>query len=422
MTGPAKRVQPRQHQFDGREADRLEADWLLSLLRKKEKEYLASLAATIGKELGAKDYYRNRLRSKMLVLPAEWEVLRFIMHHFPGPTTHIVEIGCGWGQVLAMAAAAGYRCAGVDCAVSRVKGARLLGDLVDSDFKGAADRLRYFEGLFPNNWEDAKGAMRSTGQTVAIGFFSQLGYGQPEEFSDLCVAQLGQFDYVIMDPCRFFADRDRPAQDAFIEKMALSGISFCGDIVETQHHRFVGLATGDPAPLRQRIENHIQRRPLIDSVDTEPLLVRSTMTPIESGAMRVTEGVTTASMSHDLRWVHRGRINNGRYLLTATLRAGVRRASSILLHRDWNDQARIMVDLSKGGGRIVEVLGGTFNICELEIKKAGDWTRVDARVDVKNEPEIVGVVVFLVNEAGEYYYKGDGHSGLDVGVVRLAKD
>lgn len=408
------------------------AEQLLSNLRERERDYIAAFQASGRLEqLGAGSFYLSRLQSNALVPGPEWHVLNFILKHFP-VTSHIVEIGCGWGQILAMAAAAGYSCTGLDVNVARLEGAKFLRSLVDRDFRGVSDRLRYLQADFPVNWADALDAAPVGSERVTIGFFSNLGVGKPEEFCDLCVAELHRFDFVIMDVVRFFTNRvDRKEQDAFIEKMDISGIGYCGDIYyNPRAYRFIVLSVGDPAPfLEPRIELHPTERQhlLIDSATSAVQPVRATVEVIKEvcaaagveQVMRVRED-DTAGNAHDIRLFYPDPAKGGRYELVAVLRAGERRGACILLHHNWRDHVRIMVDLVGGETRVANVLGDTFRVIGLKVDRSAGWTRVKLRIELKGEPRNVGISVHLLNEIGQYYYDGDGHSTLDVGVVRLA--
>src|SRR2546430_1062384 len=114
-------------------------------LRRREPNYVAAMKSSprLG-ELGAGDYYMLRLRNNFLLPQPEWDVLKYIFQNYPTDST-IVEIGCGWGQLLAMASVVGYAGIGIDVSVGRLEGARKLRDIIDADFAGAGGRLEFFE-------------------------------------------------------------------------------------------------------------------------------------------------------------------------------------------------------------------------------------------------------------------------------------
>lgn len=393
-------------------------------LRNREKNYVATLRASDRlEELGAGNYYLHRLRNSQLLPVGEWEVLRFIFRNFP-LNSHIVEIGCGWGQLLAMAAAVGYSCAGVDYSLPRLEGAKFLRRLIDADFPGAARRLRFVSGEFPSNWDSALARCDGTTEGSVVGFFSNLGLNRSEEFCDACVAELGRFDYVLMDVHRFFSDRmDLDVQNAFIRKMDASGILFHSDIAyRAGAYRFISLMAKG-APMLPSLKDGESRSdvPLIDLGATSIISVRSKADNIQSEkVLRIVED-NTPNNSHDIRLQRAGRIERGLYRLKASFRARERRGVCIFLHNRWRDQVGLIIDVGNAQGKVERVLGDSFKIGSLRCEASSQWAYVDVEVEIATQLEGVEISVHLLNEYSKYSYDGDGKSSLDVQALTLSR-
>jgi hypothetical protein len=402
----------------------------LAELRNREKLYAAAiLASGRVEQLGAGDYYMARVRNNMLLPEPEWAVLKFILQSFPTDST-IVEIGCGWGQLLAMASTFGYSCIGIDVSDGRLEGAKYLRDLVEADFVGSAGRLIFFRGEFPSNWDTALERPSAKLRGPVVGFFSNLGLGRTEEFCEACVAEFRRFDYVIMDIVRFFADRlDLEAQNAFIEKMKRFGVRYQADIFHSPGaYRFIALSVGNAKPLQMQVEaENIGNEPLIDLFGSRVTPVRATVEVISEPSstagleriIRIQEDTTTAN-SHDIRLTYSGKGAEGSFKLTAAFRGRERRAACIVLHCKWQDQIKIIVDIDGGTGVVELVAGDTFQLGSFGVRKNSAWTDLEATIDIRKQPKEVALSTQLVNEDGKYYYDGDGRSTIDVGVLRLA--
>ena len=130
---------------------------------------------------------------------------------------------------------------------------------------------------------------------------------------------------------------------------------------------------------------------------------------------------STANNSHEIRLTAAGKVADGTYLLSAALRAGGRRQACIFLHRQWQDQIKIMVNAAAGTGFIEHITGDTFQSRSLKITKDGDWVHIEAEVAVAGQPEAVGLSVHVADQDGRYYYDGDGRSTIDVGMLRLSR-
>lgn len=411
---------------------------VLADLRRREKDYAAAiLGSSRLNELGAGDYYMLRIRNGMLLPAPEWEVLKYIFRSFPASSL-IVEIGSGWGQLLTMAAAHGYAAIGIDVAVGRLEGGRYLRDLVDVDFPGTHDRVHFAQADFPSKWRSTVEGAFAQGRRPFIGFFSNLGYGATEEYCEACLAELHQFDYVIMDLVRFFANRiDAETQQAFIDKMKTFGIHYHADIFnQPGAYRFIVLTVGDaPPPKSAAVE---EAAPVIDpAVPPNAVMdlhggpitaVRSSIdimnepsgSPKFDRVVRIREDCTSNN-SHEIRLTALERVQGGSYLLSAALRRSERTQVCIFLHRQWRDQMKIMVNATAGTGSIERVGGATFQLRSFEVTKNGEWVHVEAEVAITGEPEAVGLSIHVADDDGRYYYDGDGRSTIDVGMLRLSR-
>lgn len=394
-------------------------------LRKLEKEYVAAFSASDRlEELGAGNYYIQRLRHNQLLPAPEWEVLRFVLQNFP-VSSHIVEIGCGWGQLLALAAASGYSCTGIDYSIERLRGAEFLRDLVMADFEIAADRLQYLRGDYPSSWDFAIPRLPGAEEGPLIGFFSNLGLNRSEEFCEACVVALQRFDHVIMDVNRFFSDRSElDVQNSFIEKMKRFGVRYASDIYyQAGAYRFIWLTVEDKT-LFPSVKKTRDRVSLIDLCTTPVVPVRATLEVLLQDpvlgygerVLRVRED-NTAGDGHDIRLVYSGKTAKGAYELVAALRARERRMVCIFLHSHWLDHVRLIFDVGRGVASIEQVVGDTFRVDNLRCETFGDWTYFKAQVEIVNELDEVAVAMHLANGMGRYYYDGDGISGIDVRMV-----
>lgn len=226
----------------------------IAKLRIREAKYAEAIGSSDRlDQFGAGGFYMGRLSSKILLPEPEWHVLDYILNNYPVSST-IVEIGCGWAQMLAMASTLGYSAIGLDVAGGRIEGAKYLRDIVEVDYPGAARRLHYFIEEFPKNWPQGLSKLSEIRGGPVIGFFSNLGVGAPEEFCEACVAEFGRFDYVIMDVVRFFRDRlDERDQNHFIQRMDEAGVKYLTDIyLRPGAYRFIALAVDQTKLLTDR--------------------------------------------------------------------------------------------------------------------------------------------------------------------------
>lgn len=408
----------------------------LSDLRKREKDYVAAILASDRLEsLGAGNYYLHRLRSAQLLPEAEWAALKFILQAFP-PTSHIVEIGCGWGQLLALAATVGYSCVGVDYSADRLEGAKYLRELAEADFPGVAGRLQYLQGDFPANWDSA--LRRPSGENgPVVGFFSNLGLNRPEAFVESCVIECKRFDHVIMDVFRFFGDFvDLKSQNAFIEKMERFDIHYRSEIYHREGaYRFIALSVGEastfpfpttiaPKPAGKDDMGHGR---LLDLHASRVEPVRLTVETLEAGSdsecrgqiFRLREDTTSAN-GHDIRMASAGQAKSGCYELIAACRPRERKKVCIILHNRWREQIRFMFDLAHGMISVERVEGDALRIRSLGGEVSANWSYFKASIEIAEDLPGVEVSLHLADDEGRYYYDGDGKSAIDVGMVTLS--
>jgi hypothetical protein len=209
---------------------------LIRELRAAEPGYAARMASA---ENLSDHYYSLRLRAGYILPDAEWHVVQFIAQNY-GRNTEVIEIGCGWGQVLVVLGVLGYRCRGIDEAGSRLIGAEYLRRLVGADYPYMVENVTYEVGNFPESWKRSNTGERSRDRTL-LGFFSNLGIGSTDEFCRRCLEELKQFDAAIIDARRFFRARDAEEQDALIASFNDFGIRYCCDVYgpPSADYRFV---------------------------------------------------------------------------------------------------------------------------------------------------------------------------------------
>jgi hypothetical protein len=128
----------------------------------------------------------------------------------------------------------------------------------------------------------------------------------------------------------------------------------------------------------------------------------------------------TARDSHDVRLVHAGGTKSGSYELMAGFRPRERKNVYIFLHCRWQDQIRFKLDAASGLTSIEDTAGDTFTVSSLKSETSAGWTYLKVGIKIVNDPEEVAVSVHLVDDAGNYYYDGDGKSAIDVSAICLS--
>jgi len=411
-------------------ADTVSEDFVDNL-RRREKDYAASIMASDNfEELGAGYHYILRLENNLLLREAEWEVLRYLCRTFT-VNSLVVEIGCGWGQFLVMAAACGFSGVGIDANRERLHGGRHLRDLVESDFSGTAGRLSFRRGVYPTKWQ--AGFPEWTKGPI-IAYLNNLGSAHTEEFCDACLAELRRFDFVIIDLVRCFADRVNPAaQRNLLESMEAIGIRCQAEICTVSgEYRFVALSVGkEKLPLPQAFDEDILAEPaevVLDVTTCRPWPARSSFEVLteqssDCGMQQIVRIIedSTAANSHDLRIECGAKTAPGSYELTVALRPRGRKAACICLHKEWRDQIRINVRADSGNGFVELLNGDTFRLSGFRIAKEGDWTRLTASINARRRISGIAVAVQLLDEQGRRYYDGDGKAAIDVGALRLQR-
>lgn len=151
----------------------------------------------------ADPFYAGRVEAKDAFSGDELAVATYVYKHFQ-PSTVILELGCGYGQLCLLLACLHFKVLGIEAAQTRYAGAQSLQHFLLKT-ESAAASVQFIRGTFPLDVSPPHDLFIAT--NVVNSFWSAWGLPDPAKYSKVLTAK-----HVIVDTRLWWTVREDPAQ------------------------------------------------------------------------------------------------------------------------------------------------------------------------------------------------------------------